>query len=194
MLRSPAWKSIAQLVIVVMTAVAIPSLICRSAVIERVLRLRESKPKKVLLASGGVNDIPSGKALLQKSKASWVLIGNSMMNSRFESPYLSQISGQRVFKLTASGTNSVRRVTYLETMGTIFGSASSPSAAMAMSATASNTMMRSDRMMDGASAAASPSERRRTSQSSYRLSRRSRRCGMALSTKLTSLSAPPNTP
>jgi hypothetical protein len=107
MLSSSAWKSIAQLVIVVMAALAVPALICRSKVIEHGLRLRAVKGKRVLLASGGVHDIPSGQTLLRKANASWVVIGNSMMNSRFESAYLSQISGQRAFKLTASGTNSV---------------------------------------------------------------------------------------
>jgi hypothetical protein len=74
--------------------------------LDAALRLRTARQKRVLLASGGVNDVPSGQALLRKQHPDWVLVGNSMLNSRIETEYLKTLSGLTPFKLNASGSKS----------------------------------------------------------------------------------------
>ncbi len=107
-------KAIAQLCCVVIAALAFPAFLCRSSVLESALRLRAVKPKRVLLASGGVNDAESGRALLRKEQPDWVLVGNSMLNSRIETDYLKKLSGHTPFKLTASGTKSAMWFLFLK--------------------------------------------------------------------------------
>ncbi|MBL9116617.1 MAG: hypothetical protein JNJ83_16540 [Verrucomicrobiaceae bacterium] len=99
-------RSVAQLVCVIGIAVLVPALICRSDSLEKSLRVRDVKQKRVMRASGGVEDAPTGRAILQAAKPEWVLIGNSMLNSRIEPNYLTGISGQRLYKLSVSGTKS----------------------------------------------------------------------------------------
>jgi hypothetical protein len=100
------FKACAQLIVVVGTALMVAALACRSKWLDQFLALKEVKPKRVLLASGGVDDAPSGRALLRQEQPDWVLIGNSMLNSRIETEDLKQLSGRTPFKLSASGTKS----------------------------------------------------------------------------------------
>jgi hypothetical protein len=87
----------------------VPVLFLRSNAAEHYLRLKEPKPTKrlkALPASGGVRDAASGKALLQEDKPEWVLVGNSMLNTRVEQYYLEEICGHPAYKLSVSGSKS----------------------------------------------------------------------------------------
>ena len=103
---STQWKSLSQLLLVIATSLLVPALLCRSRTIEQALALKDVKPPNVLQASGGVKDAASGIALLRRENPDWVLVGNSMLNSRIDTTHLQELSGVKPFKLAASCTKS----------------------------------------------------------------------------------------
>lgn len=103
---STHWKSFSQLLLVVATSLLVPALLCRSRTIEQALALKDVKTPHVLQASGGVKDTASGIALLRRENPDWVLVGNSMLNSRIDTTHLQELSGVKPFKLVASCTKS----------------------------------------------------------------------------------------
>jgi hypothetical protein len=108
-LRRFSVPSLLQLCCVILITLGVPVLFLRSNAAEHYLRLKEPKPTKrlkALPASGGVRDAASGKALLQEDKPEWVLVGNSMLNTRVEQHYLEKICGRPVYKLSVSGSKS----------------------------------------------------------------------------------------
>jgi hypothetical protein len=107
--RTFSLPALLQLCCVILITVGIPALFLRSEAAEHFLRLKEPKPTKrlkALPASGGVRDAASGKALLQADQPDWVLVGNSMLNTRVEQHYLEEICGHPAYKLSVSGTKS----------------------------------------------------------------------------------------
>jgi hypothetical protein len=110
------WRGLFQLCCVVMMAVALSALICRSELMEDLLNLRSPKLKPVMRASGGIQDAEGGKAILQKDRPEWILLGNSMLNSRVDTPSFLQLSGHSVYKLSFSGTKSAMWYLMLKTI------------------------------------------------------------------------------
>lgn len=101
-----AVRPFAQLCCVVLAAVGIPAVLCRSDFLAERLRLKDPELKPVMRASGGVQDAASGQAILKRDRPDWVLIGNSVLNCRVEEVPLEEISGHQVYKLSFSGTKS----------------------------------------------------------------------------------------
>ena len=95
-----------QLFCVLGLSVALPMLVCRSHGLENWLGVKAGKLKPVMRASGGIQDAEGGKAVLRRDRPDWILLGNSMLNSRVEDSYLEELSGQRLYKLSFSGTKS----------------------------------------------------------------------------------------
>jgi hypothetical protein len=100
------WRGIAQLLCVVMTAVLLPAAVCRSQWLEYALRLQAVRPTRVFLGAGNMVDAESGRALMKREQPRWVLLGNSMLNSRIDPNRLAELSGQKLLKLGAAGSKS----------------------------------------------------------------------------------------
>lgn len=101
--------SLLQLICVAGISLGLPMALCRSDAVAKWLRFREPKApvqKRVMEASGGVQDVASGQEILQKHRPDWVLIGNSMLHSRVDHEYLKHLTGQKVYKLSISSTKS----------------------------------------------------------------------------------------
>lgn len=109
-------RGLLQLCCVMLMAVGLAVMICRSELIEDLLSLRSPKLKPVMRASGGIQDAEGGRGILQKDRPEWVLLGNSMLNSRVDTPYFEQLSGHSVYKLSFSGTKSAMWYLMLKTI------------------------------------------------------------------------------
>lgn len=97
--QSPfAARSVAQLACLIVVAVAIPAGLCRLL----------NHPDNLAGSEGVFKDFnpPSEMRMLQKIKPDWVLIGNSMLNSRIDNAPLAEISGAKVRKVSKGGSQS----------------------------------------------------------------------------------------
>ena len=98
-----------QLLCVAIGAVTIPATLNQTPWLHKYLRLKDpnvARLKPVMRASGGIQDAASGHAKLRADRPEWVLVGNSMLNSRVDPDYLEQLSGHRLYKLSFSATKS----------------------------------------------------------------------------------------
>lgn len=106
---SRLFRPASQMLCVALGAVAIPAGLNQIPWLAKWLRLKEpnvARLKPVMRASGGVQDAASGHAKLRADRPEWVLVGNSMLNSRVDAAYLEQISGHQLYKLSFSATKS----------------------------------------------------------------------------------------
>ena len=102
-MRSPlpriSFRSLLQLLAVVALGVAGPAWLCRKL----------DFPDNIVTQEGPVGrpfDPGVEMQKLKKSKPQWVLIGNSMLNSRIDQEELSEISGWKARKVSQGGTQS----------------------------------------------------------------------------------------
>lgn len=77
-------------------AIALPAVVCRTVTLE---------PDEVTPADTVV-DPPVERERLSRLRPDWILIGNSMLNSRIDWRYLSEISGRKARKVSQGGTQS----------------------------------------------------------------------------------------
>ena len=97
--RRISFRSLLQLLAVVSLGVAGPAWLCRKL----------DFPDNIVTQEGPVGRPfdPAAETLkLKKSKPEWVLIGNSMLNSRIDQEELSEISGWKARKVSQGGTQS----------------------------------------------------------------------------------------
>lgn len=87
-------------------AVAIPAVLCRLL----------DKPDNLAGGEGVVKDFNAASEIrmLQKIQPDWVLIGNSMLNSRLDNEPLAEISGMKVRKVSKGGSQSALWFLYLK--------------------------------------------------------------------------------
>lgn len=91
-----SWTSVLQLLCLIGIALAAPALVCRRVSVAEA----ETFP-------GGQRIEPNNEcARLIETKPDWILIGNSMLNSRINSQALAQLSGRSVRKVAEGGTQS----------------------------------------------------------------------------------------
>ena len=93
---SRPWTALLQLLCVIAAALLVPAVVCRT--------VRMGEPESF---PGGQRIVPATeRARLVELLPDWVLIGNSMLNSRINSQALSQLSGHTVKKVAEGGTQS----------------------------------------------------------------------------------------
>lgn len=93
--RAP-WRAVLQLLCVLSAALAIPAAICRLGKVEETERFS----RRTMGAPGSM------RQELREAAPEWVLIGNSMLNSRIDTSYLRTLSGRNSRKVTEGATQS----------------------------------------------------------------------------------------
>lgn len=88
--------AVLQLLCLIAVALAVPALVCRGV---RVVEA-ESFP------TGEKLDPTTERQRLQQDQPDWIFVGNSMLNSRVDTRYLSRISGHKIRKVSEGGTQS----------------------------------------------------------------------------------------
>jgi len=90
-------RSVAQLLLMLALAVTLPAMLCRK------LDFPDN-----LAGDAATNGLDTAKqiAKLQENSTDWVLVGNSMLNTRLDSAPLEGLSGSKVNKIAKGGTQS----------------------------------------------------------------------------------------
>ena len=91
-----SWRAILQLLCVLLAALAIPAAVCRLGKVEETEKFNR----------GEIIVPESMRQELRKAAPEWVLIGNSMLNSRIDATYLRTLSGRNSRKVTEGATQS----------------------------------------------------------------------------------------
>lgn len=89
-------RALAQLLVLLVLALGVPSLLC----------YWQDSPVVGLNHQNTEFSVPREELALQRAKAEWVLVGNSMVNTRIDHDRLSEISGIAAHKLAKGGTQS----------------------------------------------------------------------------------------
>ena len=98
MLSNSHWRSVAQLFAVLVLAMVLPAWFCR--VFDEPAKMLESERRHTQF------DPAYERRALQRIKPSWVLIGNSMLNTRIDNVELSKASGSKARKVSKGGSQS----------------------------------------------------------------------------------------
>jgi hypothetical protein len=104
--RRAAATAVLQLAFLLLVALGLPALVLRSRGLERWLHVKDLPQKRVMPASPGIQSAEDGQRRLRETQPEWVLIGNSMLNSRIEPKFFGNLTQQRFYKLSISGTKS----------------------------------------------------------------------------------------
>lgn len=89
-------RALAQLLVLLVLALGVPSLLCRL----------QDTPVVGLNHQNTDFSVQREELALRRAKAEWVLVGNSMVNTRIDNDRLSEISGIAAHKLAKGGTQS----------------------------------------------------------------------------------------
>jgi hypothetical protein len=99
-------KAVAQLLALLVMVLGLPAVACHSRWLAHKLRLHDVPPSRIFLGSGGMVDAATGRRLMKRDQPAWVLLGNSMLNSRVDPDFLQQLSGKSLMKMGAAGSKS----------------------------------------------------------------------------------------
>jgi len=89
-------QALAQLLVLLVVALGVPSLLCHW----------QDSPVVGLNHQNTEFSVQREELALRRAKAEWVLVGNSMVNTRIDNDRLSEISGIAAHKLAKGGTQS----------------------------------------------------------------------------------------